>query len=160
MSKVSLRRLLSRLTALALTTSSIAPAAADDKDGDFVLESDLPIDREHIEPPHAALALGRGLALAVERMRPLEATQLMSTWALSEEPVRRLAVAYSLEWTFRLVGDSLVLDHLSRDPDPAIRTAVARAAWMRRASGGDVGVLARLADDPDPSVRAVARNAG
>jgi hypothetical protein len=106
------------------------------------------------------MAIGRSLALAIARMRPLDATQLVATWALSEDPVRRLAVAYSLEWTFRLVGDSLVLDHLSRDSDPVIRVAVARAAWMRRPTGGDAGVLARLVEDPDAGVRAVARRAG
>ena len=171
MSKVSLRRLLSRLAALALTTGAIAPAAAEASGGappvpevdavdDAELVSDLPIDPEHVDELDAAATLGRGLALALSEMRPLAATHIASTWALSAHPVRRLAVAHALEWTFKLVGDSLIIDHLSRDPEPAIRTEIARAAWVRRSVGGDPGVLRRLAEDPDPQVRATARRAG
>ncbi len=165
MSKVTLRRLLSRLTALALFTGAVGPASAagpsvqgGDVD-DAELAGDLPIDAEQIDDLDAAAALGRGLALALSEMRPLSATQIASTWALSEHPVRRLAVAHALEWTFKLFGDDLIIDHLSRDPDASIRLEVARAAWVRRSSGVDPTVLARLAEDPDPSVRATARRA-
>jgi hypothetical protein len=59
---------------------------------------------------------------------------------------------------FPLVGDGVVLDHLSHDTDPQVRVAVARAAWARRAihPGGGDDLLHRLAADPDPDVRAVA----
>jgi len=175
MSKVSLRRLLSKLTALALSTSAVGPAVAatrevpedvapreaseplDLEDSDF--DASLPIDREHLDPHDAARMLGRGLALALGDLRPLSATHLVATWSLSSDTVRRLAVAHALEWTFPLVGDALVIDHLSRDGDPEIRAAAARAAWSRRGTGGDLGVLARLAGDPDPTVRAVADSA-
>jgi len=169
MPKVSLRRLLTKLTALALSTSAVGPAAADavreapgldasDTD-DSDLDASLSIDREHLDAHDAASALGRGLALALGEMRPLSATHLAATWSLSPDPLRRLAVAHALEWTFPLVGDAMVIDHLSRDADPAIRAASARAAWVRRATGGDPGVLARLGHDPDPAVRAVAASA-
>jgi hypothetical protein len=168
MSKVSLRRLLSRLTALALSTSAVGPAAAEpsreiadrvssdieDDDGD--LDASLAIDHEQLEARDAAAALGRGLALALGELRPLTATHLAATWSLSGDPLRRLAVAHALAWTFPLVGDALVIDHLSRDPDPEVRTASARAAWARRSGGGDPGVLARLSLDPDPQVREAA----
>jgi len=179
MSKVSLRRLLSKLTALALSTSAVGPAAAaaardcpgldfsagsagssdpadaaDGDDSDF--DASLTIDREHLDPRDAACVLGRSLALALGEMRPLSATHLVATWSLSSDPVRRLAVAHALEWTFPLVGDAVAIDHLSNDADPAIRAAAARAAWSRRHTGGDLGVLARLASDADPTVRAVA----
>jgi hypothetical protein len=174
MSKVSLRHLLSKLTALALSTSAVGPAAgapervlagldvasAEDEvadDGD--LDANLPIDREHLDATDAASALGRSLALALGGMRPLSATHLAATWSLSNDPLRRLAVAHALEWTFPLVGDALVIDHLSYDGDPAIRVAVARAAWARRQTGGDPGVLARMSHDPEPAVRAVAASA-
>jgi hypothetical protein len=49
-----------------------------------------------------------------------------------------------------------VIEHLSHDPDPQIRAACARAAWIRRATGGDLGVLDRLARDPEPEVAAIA----
>ena len=166
MSKVTLRRLLSRLAALALSTSAVGPAVAappeagdaagidvDDDDGD--LDASLSIDREQLEAQDAAAALGRSLALALGELRPLTATHLAATWSLSDDPLRRLAVAHALEWTFPLVGDALVIDHLSRDADPQVRAASARAAWARR-PGGDPGVLARLSVDPDPEVREVA----
>lgn len=180
MSKASLRRLLSKLTALALSTSAVGPAAAagkpnrepigidasddndacDDEDVDF--DASVPIDREHLDAHDAAATLGRTLALALDPasgMRQLAATHLATTWSLSDDGLRRLAVAHALEWTFPLVGDALVIDHLSRDRDPAIRAAAARAAWARRHAGGDPGVLARLRHDPDPGVRAVAESA-
>ena len=158
MPKVSIRRLLTRLAALALTTGVVVPAAAANTIHPE-LTADGPVDREHIDELDAAAALGRGLALALSEMRPLDATQLASTWALSEHGVRRLAVAHALEWTFKLVGDDLIIDHLSRDADPIVRKEIARAAWVRRSVGGDPNVLVRLADDPDPRVRAVARRA-
>src|SRR5882724_2778251 len=178
MSKVSLRRLLSKLTALALSTSAATPAAAggvrdatgldapqhgggvDGDDAD--LDAGLAIDREHTDVHDAARALGRSLALALSPgggMRPLSVTHLATTWSLSDDPLRRLAVAHALEWPFPLVGDALVIDQLSRDHDPAIRAAAARAAWARRHTGGDLGVLDRLRGDPDPQVRAVATSA-
>lgn len=172
MSKASLRRLLSKLTALALSTSAPAAAAtvrdvpgidvsedvdADICDADF--DASVPIDREHLDPQDAAMALGRSLAMAMGPrggMRKLSATHLAATWALSDDPLRRLAVGHALEWSFPLVGDDLVIDHLSRDRDPAIRATAARAAWARRQTGGDLGVLARLSNDSDPTVRAIA----
>ena len=181
MSKVSLRRLLSKLTALALSTSTVGPAAAgamheapgldtgdahnlpdapdpaDDDDAD--LDASLPIDREQVDAHDAASALGRSLALALGEMRPLSATFLATTWSLSDDGLRRLAIAHALEWVFPLVGDALVIEHLSYDDDPAIRAAAARAAWARRQGGGDLGVLARLSQDPDPQVRSVAGSA-
>ena len=169
MSKVSLRRLLSKLTVLALSTGAAIPTAAaavgapetrettrEVVDDDADLDATLPIDREHLDPDDAACALGRGLALALARMRPLSATHIAATWALSNDDVRRLALAHSLEWSFPLVGDGMVLDHLAGDREPAVRAAVARAAWVRRGSGGDLGVLDRLVGDPDPEVRAIA----
>jgi hypothetical protein len=97
--------------------------------------------------------------MALGQLRPLSATHLAATWSLSEDPLRRLAVGHALEWPFALVGDALVIDHLSRDEDPAIRAASARAAWSRRLTGGDAGVLERLSRDPDPEVRAIAASA-
>ena len=148
---ISLRRLLSKLTALALSTA--APASAHLPDDAPELDASLVLDREQLDPRDAGLTLGRGLALAIHEMRPLSATHLAATWALSDDPVRRLALAHALEWAFPLVGDAMVLDHLATDGDPQVRAAAARAAWVRR----DHALLARLADDPDADVRAIAR---
>ena len=170
--KVPLRTLLSRLTVIALTATTIGPTAVEatpagrrteqfttrDRELDD-LENESEIDPGPIDPDDAALALGRGLALALGEMRPLAATELAATWSLSADPLRRRALGVALEWMFPLVGDALVIEHLARDRDPTIRLAAARAAWIRRPVGGDPGVLDRLADDPDPTVRAVAQAA-
>lgn len=166
MSKVSLRRLLSKLTAVALQVSAVPavsaatspPSAGVDLE-DSELDASLSIDPEQVDTQDAAAMLGRSLARALTQLRPLSATHLAATWCLSDDALRRLAVANALSWTFSLVGDALVIDHLSRDADPAVRAASARAAWARRVTGGDPGVLARLSQDPDPEVRAVATSA-
>ena len=140
MRKIPLRRLLSKLTALALTASPAAavagpsapPVARDvDTDLDGDLASDLSIDGEHMDPRDAAATLGRSLALALSELRPLAGTHLATTWALADDPVRRLAVAHSLEWAFPLFGDIAILDHLSYDTDPAIRAAVAHPLFSQ-----------------------------
>jgi len=137
------------------TADAHGPPDTDDAD----LDASLPIDREHLDAHDAASTLGRSLALALGEMRPLSATFLATTWSLSDDGLRRLAIAHALEWVFPLVGDALVIEHLSYDTDPAIRAAAARAAWARRQTGGDLGVLARLGHDPDPQVRSVAGSA-
>jgi len=149
MGRISLAQL---LTVLAISAAAASPASAN-------ATSDLAIDCGEVGGREASVLLGRNLAMAMSELPQLEAIHLGATWALSPDPVRREAVARSLEWTFPLVGDSVMIDHLSRDPDPAIRAASARAAWVRRATGGDVGVLARLGNDSDPEVRAIALRA-
>jgi len=162
---------LSKLAAIAALSTPAAGASAaagapieparepalDAEDAD--LDPALQIDREQLDGPAAAAALGRSLALVLAEVRPLSATYLAASWSLSGDSLRRQAVAHALEWAFPLVGDALVIDHLSHDADPAIRAAVARAAWARRHTGGDPGVLERLSSDPDPAVRAVASSA-
>ncbi|HUJ62644.1 MAG TPA: hypothetical protein VLX92_29280 [Kofleriaceae bacterium] len=165
MRKISLPRVLSRLTVLALASSAAATPAiaaassAQSSEDDAELDADVSIDREQLDPRDAAAILGRGLACALGEMKPIAATYLATSWALSEDALHRAAVASALEWAFPLSADGAVIEHLSHDTDPRIRIACARAAWVRRASGGDHGVLARLVDDPDPDVRAVARSA-
>jgi hypothetical protein len=167
MRRISLRRLLSKLTVLALSASPLASAATVSKgnapririEDDIDLDDDSPIDREHVGEHDAAIMLGRGLATALSELPALDAIHLATTWALSEDQVRRTAVARSLEWMFPLVGDSIIIDHLSRDADPEIRAATARAAWIRRSTGGDPGVLERLTHDADPEVRSIALHA-
>jgi HEAT repeat protein len=105
--------------------------------------------------PEVRAAVAHGLAAMLQRTRPIEATHLASRWASSTRPELRLAVAGALEWRFPLVGDDLILEHLAIDPDPAIRAAVARAAWSRDGAVGE-RVLARLLTDADPEVREIA----
>ncbi|MFT3692470.1 MAG: hypothetical protein QM831_04965 [Kofleriaceae bacterium] len=158
MRRVSLRRLLSKLTVLALSTAAptavlASPARAQIEEE---LDDDSPIDREHVDPRDAAAMLGRSLATALSELPALDGIHLATTWALSEDPLRRLAVARSLEWTFTLMCDATIIDHLSGDADPAIRAAAARAAWVRRVSPA---VLDRLAGDSDADVRSIALRA-
>jgi hypothetical protein len=141
MRMISLRRLLSKLTILALSASPAAAAAVEvdekqtcgecERELDLALEEDIPIDREHVDPHDAALVLGRTLAKVLSEMREIEAVQLATTWALSSDATRRAGIAHALEWPFRLVPDRLIIEHLSQDPDPLIRGACARAAWIR-----------------------------
>ena len=169
--RISLHRLLSRLTVLVLSGAPVANAAtardaprlrSDDARSDDADERDLdetPIDREQVGRNEAAALLGRNVAMALSQLPPLEGIHLATSWAISEDPIRRAAIARSLEWTFPLLGDWVIIDHLSRDPDPGTRAAAARAAWVRRASGGDDGVLDRLVHDPDLEVRSIALRA-
>ena len=159
MRKVSLRVLLSKLTVLALAGAPAANAAAAVDECDDASD-DIRIDHEQLDPHDAATMLGRTLANALGELKPLSATHLATAWALSDDPLRRAAVAHALEWAFPLFGDGAIIEHLSHERDPYVRAACARAAWVRRASGGDHGVLARLAADDDPEVRAIVLRAG
>jgi hypothetical protein len=139
MRMISLRRLLSKLTVLALASSPAAATAeptsraqcsSDGEDGD--LDSDLPIDREHVNPRAAAAMLGRTLAQALVELRPLAATHLATTWALSEDCLRRAAIAHALERVFPLFGDRAIVAHLAGDSEPYVREVALRAASVRR----------------------------
>jgi len=157
MRKISLQRLLSKLAVIALATSSPALASPNDQvKPDAELVAGGFIDAGSVDTRDAAALLGRGLAVALDGMKPLDATHLASSWATSPDPMRRLGIARALEWSFPLVGDALVIEHLSHDSDPHVRAACARAAWIRRGIGGDLGVLDRLSRDPDPMVAAIA----
>ena len=161
MRMISLRRLLSKLTLIALAGGGGADALAADANADTGSEQAAELGaEEHVDPRDAGALLGRSLAQALDEMPALAATHVATSWALAEDPLRRSAVAHALEWTFPLFGDSAILEHLSRDTDPHIRIACARAVWVRRRSGIDHAVFARLADDPDPEVRAIAARAG
>ncbi|MCE9576377.1 MAG: hypothetical protein K8W52_24730 [Deltaproteobacteria bacterium] len=166
-----LRRLLGKLTFATAGTFAATPAAAltalppdhapdDDGDDDPVAAALAAIGGHlpgHIEVERRPAATAQALAIALAQATPLDATHAACGWATAASGEQRRAVAEALAWVFPLVGDGLILDHLARDPDPAIRAAAARAAWARRASGGDPGVLKRLADDSVPEVAEVAR---
>lgn len=157
---ISFRRLLSKLTALAIAgapTAGANAAAMNTTDTEQNERADdRPCSHDQLDGRHLD---GRVLANAITEMAPLAATHLATTWALSDDPLRRAAIAHALEWSFPLFGDRAVIEHLAQDPDPGIRAACARAAWARRTAGGDHGVLERLANDPDPEVRAIASRA-
>lgn len=172
MRMISLRRLLSKLTVLALSASAATAGASPDTpnarvrgrecrcdDNDADLDDDAPIDREQIDEHDAAVVLGRTLAKTLSELPELDAIQLATTWALSQDPMRRAGLAHALEWPFRLMPDGAILEHLSQDEAPEIRAACARAAWVRRNAIWHRGILERLVVDPDPEVRAIAQRA-
>jgi CheY-like chemotaxis protein len=71
------------------------------------------------------------LAVQLERMDPFDATAFASTAALDSNIDVRHMLAEALTSTFPLVGDDIVLDHLSVDPDPGVRATAQRAAVAR-----------------------------
>jgi hypothetical protein len=143
MPRASIRHLLSGVAVAALTFASTAAAP------ERVVEIELTGEEA-----------GQPLALALADLAPLDATAAACELALSPEVSRRLAIASALEWSFALVGDDFLVDHLIADRDPQVRRAAARAAWIRGMLGADRRRLARLAADPDPAVRFVAALAG
>jgi len=124
--------------------------------GEFDVIQRIPIFDDIDDPDVRHAAAAHWLALSLERMKPLPATHVACRWALSPAPEVRHTLASALEWTFRLVGDSIIVDHLARDPSPVIRVSAVRAAWSRRPTIGD-DVLLRATDDPDAQVREIAR---
>lgn len=102
------------------------------------------------------LASGRSLALELAELPALASMGVAAELALSGAPDERLALAEALGWSFPLVGDGVVIEHLAGDPEPAVRAAAARAAWIRRTNQLDLTVLHRLLGDDDPEVRAAA----
>ncbi len=117
----SLKRILAKLAVLAMSASPAAadPVAADD---DCELDASNPIDRGQVDPRVAGTLLGNSLADALAEMPPLEATHLLTTWALSTDRLRRFAVVTALARVAPL-GTRSVLAHLVLDPDPDIRAA-------------------------------------
>jgi hypothetical protein len=149
-------------TAVVAPANSMTGPRATIVDDDTDVDSDEDANSPLAGQPAAQVDLrrdtgspGRDLAFTLSRAPALVATELAASWAISSDAARRFAIADALGWRFRLVGDDVMIDHLSRDPDPLIRRAAARAAWTRRATGGDDHVLERLADDPDLDVRCV-----
>lgn len=133
----SLDRLLARFL-LAGAVAASADATAAPRDDVPVVDQEL--DDESVgravevlassaDPVAAACELGAML----ERMSPFDATRTAAIAAVSRSVSVRRALAEALVSRFPLVGDDLVLDQLSRDPDPRVRTSASRAADIRRA---------------------------
>jgi hypothetical protein len=124
---ITLKRTLAKLAMLALSASPAAAAGDTVDSDDCELDASVPIDRGTVEARAAAALLGRSLADALAEMPPLEATHLVTTWALSSDRLRRLAVVEALRHVMPL-GARSALAHLARDPDPDVRAAAAGVA--------------------------------
>jgi hypothetical protein len=153
----SLRRLLSHLLfagagVAALPSAASATELDSTADSDDVIEDVVDAALDLAGEPGDPVAGGHALAVLLEHMHPLDAMRTAATAAMSSRAEVRCALGEALTWVFPLVGDSVVIDHLSHDPEGAVRFAAARAAFARRAGGGDDGTLTRLTADPDPRV--------
>ena len=92
-------------------------------------------------------------------MTPIERVELIASWASSSSPHLHLAIARGLRHMSPVPGSLTAIEHLADDPDPAVRAAIAEAAWLRRRESPErlVTVLHRLAEDDNPFVQEVAR---
>ncbi len=108
------------------------------------------------------LSLAATLPAVMAWMTPIERMALVSSWATSRSPHLRLAIARALRHMAREAptpGALSAIEHLAGDPDPAVRAAVAEAAWLRRREDPTrlIAVLHRLAEDDNLFVQEVAR---
>ena len=105
------------------------------------------------------VALAALLPEVVAWMSPLDRIELVSSWATSDSPRLRLAIARSLRHLMPVPGSVTAIEHLATDPDPAVRAAIAEASWLRRREDPErlIEVLHRLAEDDNLFVQEVAR---
>ncbi len=157
----AMRRLITQLVVATLGVPAAALAAGADPEADL-RDSAEPDDDEvaaalHLATGDSGGAGAHALAILFDHMRPIDATRAAATAALSPRVEVRAALGEALTWCFPLLGDSVVIDHLSRDPETRVRLAAARAAHARRTVIADPALLERLCADPEPSVRDAAR---
>lgn len=134
-----LRRLLTHF----LLASAVAAPAAASEPSDVTTRDAVPpndddeLDDELVEAAVESLvandpsgASGR-LATLLSRMHPFDATRTAALGALSPNADVRRALAAALASRFKLVGAGFVLDQLSRDPAPDVRSEALRAIDAR-----------------------------
>jgi hypothetical protein len=156
-SRGAMRRLITKLVVATLGVPASAAAgeaveieaeAVDDAEVDAAL---------HLATGGEGGAGAHALAILLDHMRPIDATRAAATAALSPRVDVRAAIGEALTWVFPLLGDTVVIDHLSRDTEATVRLAAARAAHARRTHLDDPALLERLSLDPEASVRDAAR---
>jgi hypothetical protein len=100
-----------------------------------------------------------GLARAIERATAPERIDLVCTWALSDNPDERLALARALTWSTPVFVADLVLEQLASDQTPAVRAAAlaAVAKHFHENSTTYSQIVMQCAGDPDPNVQKLAR---
>jgi HEAT repeat protein len=100
-----------------------------------------------------------GLARAIERATAPERIDLVCTWALSEDPDERLALARALTWSTPVFVADLVLEQLAQDETAAVRAAAlaAVAKHFHENSATYSQIVTQCAGDPDPNVQKLAR---
>ena len=100
-----------------------------------------------------------GLARAIERATAPERIDLVCTWALSEDPDERLALARALTWSTPVFVADLVLEQLAQDPTAVVRAAAlaAVAKHFHENSAAYARIVMQCTSDPDPNVQKLAR---
>jgi HEAT repeat protein len=100
-----------------------------------------------------------GLARAIERASAPERIDLVCTWALSENPDERLALARALTWSTPVFVADLVLEQLAQDENAAVRAATlaAVAKHFHENSAAYSRIVLQCAEDPDRNVQKLAR---
>ncbi|HKY36539.1 MAG TPA: hypothetical protein VJN18_11405 [Polyangiaceae bacterium] len=100
-----------------------------------------------------------GLARAIERATAPERIDLVCTWALSEDPDERLALARALTWSTPVFVADLVLEQLAQDPTPVVRAAAlaAVAKHFHENSATYARIVRQCTSDPDRNVQKLAR---
>ncbi len=100
-----------------------------------------------------------GLARAIERASAPDRIDLVCTWALSEDPDERLALARALTWATPVFVADLVLEQLAQDQTVAVRAAAlaAVAKHFHENSAAYARIVTQCADDPDRNVQKLAR---
>lgn len=100
-----------------------------------------------------------GLARAIERATAPERIDLVCTWALSEDPDERLALARALTWSTPVFVADLVLEQLAQDETPAVRAAAlaAVAKHFHENSATYSRIVTQCAGDPDANVQKLAK---
>ena len=110
--------------------------------------------------PKVCEAVGRTIATALKEAGGITRTQAVTNWALSESPMRRIAIMNAVTKDFYCLGVDAAVSYLSEDPNPEVRIAAAQTA-ARRISENPAdyqGVLEKLSSDPDFNVRQAARH--
>jgi len=100
-----------------------------------------------------------GLARAIERATAPERIDLVCTWALSEDPDERLALARALTWSTPVFVADLVLEQLAQDEAATVRAAAlaAVAKHFHENSSTYSRIVTQCAGDPDANVQKLAK---
>lgn len=101
----------------------------------------------------------RGLEALLAHVSPLERVEILGQWASAENVARREALAIALACPVTTMITDLVIEELSRDGNPRVRTAALRAArqhYQENPAAYAALAEARAADD-DARVRRTAR---
>lgn len=111
------------------------------------------------ESENVRLSAAVGLARAVERATAPERIDLVCTWALSEHPDDRLALARALTWTTPVFVADLVLEQLACDESALVRAAAlaAVARHFHEDSSAYARIVTQCEADPDRNVQRLAQ---